>query len=282
MLEPGLVAQLQTYLTRITQPIELVASLDDGPQSAELMGLLEEIAALSDKITTRRADDDPRRPSFAIRRVGTRIQVRFAGIPLGHEFTSLVLALLHVGGLPSTAAPEVLAQITELPGEHRFETYLSLTCQNCPDVVQALNLMSVLNPNITHVAIDGALFRDEIDERQVFAVPTVFRDGELFSQGRMSLEEIVGKLDTGVAEAEAKRLSGIDPFDVLVVGGGPAGASAAIYAARKGIRTGLVAQRFGGQILDTMTIENFISVPRTEGPKLAAGLEEHVKSYPVG
>jgi alkyl hydroperoxide reductase subunit F len=281
MLDARLVAQLSTYLQKITQQIELVASLDDGAKSAELAGLLEQIAELSDKITYRRADDDPRRPSFAIRRVGTDVQVRFAGIPLGHEFTSLVLALLQVGGHPSTASAELVAQIQALPGEHHFETYLSLSCQNCPDVVQALNLMSVLNPNVTHVAIDGALFQDEAGERQVLAVPTVFRNGQLFGQGRMTLEEIVARLDSGAAEREAERLSAMEPFDVLVVGGGPAGAAAAIYAARKGIRTGLVAQRFGGQVLDTMAIENFISVPHTEGPKLAAALEEHVKAYDV-
>jgi alkyl hydroperoxide reductase subunit F len=281
MLEPALVAQLRTYLTNITLPIELVSSLDDGAKSAELASLLDEIAGLSDKITVRRADDDERRPSFEIRRVGTDVSVRFAGIPMGHEFTSLVLALLQVGGHPSKAAPELLERVAGLAGEHRFETYFSLSCQNCPDVVQALNLMTVLNPNITHVAIDGALFQDEAGERNVMAVPMVFHNGQLFGQGRMSLEEIVGKLDSGAGEAEAARLAALDPFEVLVVGGGPAGASAAIYAARKGIRTGLVAQRFGGQVLDTMAIENFISVPRTEGPKLGAALEEHVKSYDV-
>ena len=281
MLDAGLTAQLRTYLQRITQPIELVTSLDDGPKSAELQALLDEIAALSDLISVRRADDDPRRPSFAIRRAGTDVQVRFAAIPLGHEFSSLVLALLQVGGHPSTAAPELLQQVRDLPGEHHFETYLSLSCQNCPDVVQALNLMSVLNPNITHTAIDGALFTDEATGRGVLAVPTVFRNGHLFGQGRMSLEEIVAKLDTGAAEREVERLNGLEPFDVLVVGGGPAGATAAIYAARKGIRTGLVAERFGGQVLDTMAIENFVSVPHTEGPKLAAALEEHVKNYAV-
>lgn len=284
MLDAGLTAQLRTYLQKITQPVELLASLDDGPKSAELLGLLDEIAALSDRITVVRADEgatDQRRPSFAIRRAGTDVEVRFAAIPLGHEFTSLVLALLQVGGHPSTTAPELLQQIRDLPGEHHFETYLSLSCQNCPDVVQALNLMSVLNPKITHTAVDGALFQDEAGERGVLAVPTVFRNGHLFGQGRMSLEEIVSQLDSGAAEREAERLDGLDPFDVLVVGGGPAGATAAIYAARKGIRTALVAERFGGQVLDTMAIENFVSVPHTEGPKLAAALEEHVKSYDV-
>jgi alkyl hydroperoxide reductase subunit F len=281
MLDTGLAAQLRTHLQKITQPIELVTSLDDGAKSVELQSLLDEIAGLSDKITVRQADDDPRRPSFAIRRVGTGVEVRFAAVPLGHEFTSLVLALLQVGGHPSPAAAQLLEQIRQLPGEHHFETYLSLSCQNCPDVVQALNLMSVLNPNITHTAIDGALFQVEANQRRVLAVPTVFRNGHLFGQGRMSLEEIVALLDSGAVEREAQRLSGLAPFDVLVVGGGPAGVTAAIYAARKGIRTGVVAERFGGQVLDTMAIENFVSVPRTEGPRLAAALEEHVKVYDV-
>ncbi len=281
MLDANLTEQLKTHLQKIQHPIELVASLDDGPKSAELMELLEEIAALSERITVTRRDDDERRPSFSIDRVGTDVSVRFAGIPMGHEFTSLVLALLHVGGHPSNASEELLEQVRNLEGEYHFETYLSLSCQNCPDVVQALNLMSVINPRITHVAIDGALFQDEVDERGVMSVPNVFLNGEPFAQGRMTLEEIVAKLDTGAAEREAARLDAEDPYDVLVVGGGPAGASAAIYAARKGIRTGVAAERFGGQVLDTMSIENFISVPYTEGPKLAAALEQHVKEYDV-
>jgi alkyl hydroperoxide reductase subunit F len=284
MLDANLTAQLKTYLQKITQPIELAASLDDSPKSAELLQLLNEIAALSDDITVVRSDDDTRRPSFAIRRVGGQdenIEVRFAGIPLGHEFTSLVLALLHVGGHPSNAAQELLDQVRNLPGEYSFETYFSLSCQNCPDVVQALNLMSVLNPRISHVAIDGALFQDEVEERQVLAVPTVFLNGELFDSGRMTLDQIVGKLDTGAAQRQADEIDAKDPFDVLVVGGGPAGASAAIYAARKGIRTGVIAERFGGQVLDTMSIENYISVPHTEGPKFAAALEQHVSEYEV-
>ena len=281
MLDASLTTQLKAHLEKLQHPIELVASLDDSPKSAELMQLLEEIAALSDKITVDRRDDDERRPSFSIDRVGTDVSVRFAGIPLGHEFTSLVLALLHVGGHPSNADAELLERVRDLEGDYHFETYLSLSCQNCPDVVQALNLMSVINPRITHVAIDGALFQDEVDERQVMAVPNVFLNGEPFEQGRMTLEEIVAKLDTGAAAREAERLDAEDPYEVLVVGGGPAGASAAIYAARKGIRTGVAAERFGGQVLDTMSIENFVSVPYTEGPKLASALEAHVKEYDV-
>ncbi|MGO4699873.1 alkyl hydroperoxide reductase subunit F [Dyella sp. 2RAB6] len=281
MLDADLKTQLQAYLEKVTHPIELVASLDDSAASRELSELLEDIAALSDKVSLSRTGHDARKPSFAISRVGTDVEVRFAGIPLGHEFTSLVLALLQVGGHPSKAAPELLEQVRNLEGEYRFETFMSLSCHSCPDTVQALNLMSVINPNIKHVAIDGSLFQDEVNERQVMAVPTVFLNGEAFDQGRMTIEQIVARLDTGAAQRDATKIDAKQPFDVLVVGGGPAGAAAAIYAARKGIRTGVAAERFGGQVLDTMAIENFISVTYTEGPKLAASLEQHVHEYDV-
>jgi NADH-dependent peroxiredoxin subunit F len=281
VLDQNLISQLSAHLDKVTRPVELVASLDDGPESAELEDFLGAIADLSDQVALVRADDDERRPSFAIRRVGTDVEVRFAGIPLGHELTSFVLALLQVGGHPPKVSDELVEQVQSLGAEHRFETYFSLSCQNCPDVVQALNLMSVLNPRISHVAIDGALFQDEVEDRKVKAVPAVFLNGEPFAQGRMALEEIVARLDDSAAARAAEAMRGKDDFDVLVVGGGPAGASAAIYAARKGIRTGLVAERFGGQVLDTMAIENFVSVPYTEGPKLATALEQHVKEYDV-
>ena len=281
MLDTNLKAQLKTYLEKVTQPFEIVASLGDGEKSQEMLELLEEITSLSDKITLRTDGDDARRPSFALNRIGGNISLRFAGIPMGHEFTSLVLALLQVGGHPSKTAPEIIEQIRNLDGEYRFETYFSLSCQNCPDVVQALNLMAVLNPNIHHVAIDGALFQEEVTIRQVMSVPSIYLNGELFGQGRMGEEEILAKLDTGASARDAEKLSAKDAFDVLVVGGGPAGAAAAIYAARKGIRTGVAAERFGGQVLDTMAIENFISVNETEGPKLARALENHVREYDV-
>jgi alkyl hydroperoxide reductase subunit F len=281
MLDANLKAQLKSYLERVTQPIEIVASLDDGAKSREMLELLKDVASLSTLITLLDNGDDARKPSFSINRPGADISLRFAGLPMGHEFTSLVLALLQVGGHPSKASAEVIEQIRSLKGEFSFETYFSLSCQNCPDVVQALNLMAVLNPNIRHVAIDGALFQAEVDERQIMAVPSVYLNGVNFGQGRMGLEEILAKLDTSGIERQAEKLSAKEAFDVLVVGGGPAGAAAAIYAARKGIRTGVAAERFGGQVLDTMAIENFISVQETEGPKLASALEEHVKQYDV-
>ncbi|WP_457970261.1 alkyl hydroperoxide reductase subunit F [Pseudomonas sp. R4-84] len=281
MLDANLKAQLKSYLERVTQPIEIVASLDDGAKSQEMLALLKDVASLSNQITLLDNGTDVRKPSFSLNRPGADISLRFAGIPMGHEFTSLVLALLQVGGHPSKASVEVIEQIRSLKGEFNFETYFSLSCQNCPDVVQALNLMAVLNPNIKHVAIDGALFQAEVDERQIMAVPSVYLNGVNFGQGRMGLEEILAKIDTSGIERQAEKISAKDAFDVLVVGGGPAGASAAIYAARKGIRTGVAAERFGGQVLDTMAIENFISVQETEGPKLAVALEEHVKQYDV-
>ncbi|WP_285434191.1 alkyl hydroperoxide reductase subunit F [Pseudomonas sp. fls2-241-R2A-110] len=281
MLDANLKAQLKSYLERVTQPIEIVASLDDGAKSQEMLELLKDVASLSTQITLLDNGDDARKPSFSINRPGADISLRFAGIPMGHEFTSLVLALLQVGGHPSKASAEVIEQIRSLKGEFSFETYFSLSCQNCPDVVQALNLMAVLNPNIRHVAIDGALFQAEVDDRQIMAVPSVYLNGVNFGQGRMGLEEILAKIDTSGIERQAEKISAKEAFDVLVVGGGPAGASAAIYAARKGIRTGVAAERFGGQVLDTMAIENFISVQETEGPKLAVALEEHVKQYDV-
>ncbi|MBN8817784.1 MAG: alkyl hydroperoxide reductase subunit F [Sphingomonas sp.] len=281
MLDANIKSQLQAYMANIKQPIELVPSLDDSAKAAELRALLEEIAELSDLVTLAADEGDARKPSFLIRRTGTDIGVRFAGIPLGHEFTSLVLALLQVGGHPPKVSDDVIDQVKALDGDFLFETYFSLSCQNCPDVVQALNLMSVLNPRIRNVSIDGALFKDEVDGRKIMAVPSVYLNGEPFASGRMDIEQIIAKLDTGAVARAAEKIAAKEPFDVLVVGGGPAGAAAAIYAARKGIRTGVVAERFGGQVLDTMAIENFISVPHTEGPKLAAALEQHVKDYDV-
>jgi alkyl hydroperoxide reductase subunit F len=273
MLDANLKDQLKAYLEKLQQPIELVAAYDDSAKAKELKELLEEIEPLSDKIGLRTEDrQDVRRPSFAIQRVGSDVEVRFAGIPMGHEFTSLVLALLQVGGHPSKASREVIEQVQSLDGEYEFETFFSLSCQNCPDVVQALNLMSVLNPKIKHTAIDGALFQDEVEQKEVMAVPSVFLNGESWAQGRMTLEEIVSRLDSKSAEKEAQKINQKEPFEVLVIGGGPAGSSAAIYAARKGIATGIAAERFGGQVADTMGIENLISVPYTEGPKLVAAM----------
>ena len=282
MLDANLKTQLKAYLERVQQPIEIVATLDDGKASGEVKSLLADIVALSDKITVVENNDaDVRKPSFLITNPGVDTGLRFAGVPLGHEFTSLVLALLQVGGHPSKESAELIEQIKGIDTPLNFETYYSLSCHNCPDVVQALNLMSVLNPRITHTAIDGGLFQSEVEAREVMGVPTVFVNGERFGQGRMELAEIVAKVDSGASAREAAKISAKDAFDVLIVGGGPAGAAAAVYAARKGIRTAIAAERLGGQVLDTVDIENFISVQKTEGPQFAAALERHVRDYDV-
>lgn len=281
-LDTNIKTQLETYLAMLKEPIEIVASVDGGDKSREMLDLLQELASISSKITlTESRDDKERKPSFSVRKPGQSAGIRFAGIPMGHEFTSLVLALLQVGGHPLKVEAEKIAQIAAIEGKFHFETYISLSCHNCPEVVQSLNLMSVINPNITHVMVDGSLFQDEVNERKVMAVPTIYLNGEEFGAGRMGVDEILPKLDSGAVAREAKKLDAKAPFDMLIIGGGPAGASAAIYAARKGIRTGIVADRFGGQVMDTMGIENFISVKETEGPKLVAALEEHVKTYDI-
>lgn len=281
MLDDTLKTQLQTYLGMLRQPIRLIASLDNSDNAAKMRELLQEIAALSDKVSLDETGDDARKPSFVIAKEGEARGVRFAAIPLGHEFTSLVLALLWTGGHPPKVEQDVLDQIKALDSDLNFEVYMSLSCHNCPDVVQATTLMTVFNPRINVTVIDGGLYQDEVNARNVMAVPATFLNGEMFASGRMLVEEFLAKVDTGAVAKEAEKISAREPFDVLVVGGGPAGASAAIYAARKGIRTGIVADRFGGQVNDTLAIENFISVKETEGPKLVAALEEHVKTYDV-
>jgi alkyl hydroperoxide reductase subunit F len=282
MLDADLKTQLKAYLERVVHPIEIVAHNDGSAKGQEMQALLEDIRSLSDKITVVEGQDAAaRKPSFDINRKGTDIGVSFAGIPLGHEFTSLVLALLQVGGHPIKLDEKVIEQIRNLDGDFVFETFISLSCHNCPEVVQALNAMSVINPRIKVVAIDGGVFPKEVEERQVMAVPMMYLNGQHFGQGRTNVEEILAKLDTGASARAAAELSKKDVFDVLIVGGGPAGAASAIYTARKGIRTGVIADRFGGQVLDTLSIENFISVKETDGQKFAVALEQHVKEYEV-
>lgn len=277
ILDADIKTQLSQYLQLMENDILLKVSAGDDNVSKDMLALVDELATMSSKITVEKVELE-RTPSFSVNRPGENTGVVFAGIPLGHEFTSLVLALLQVSGRAPKVEQKLIDQIKNIQGEYHFESYISLSCHNCPDVVQALNVMSVLNPGITHTMIDGAAFKEEVESKDIMAVPTVYLNGESFGSGRMTLEEILAKMGNG---PDASELSDKDPYDVLVVGGGPAGASAAIYAARKGIRTGIVAERFGGQVMDTMGIENFISVKRTEGPKLVASLEEHVKEYDI-
>lgn len=279
-LDANIKAQLNQYLALLEGDIVLKISIGDDAVSSEMRNLIDEIASMSPRISVENAKLN-RTPSFEVNRPNGASGITFAGVPLGHEFTSLVLALLQVSGRKPKIDDALIENIKNIKGNFNFETYVSLTCHNCPDVVQALNTMAALNPNITHTMIEGGAFQKEVEERQIMAVPNIYLNGEFFESGRVTLEEIIAKIDTGAAARDAEVLNAKDPYDVLILGGGPAGAAAAIYAARKGIRTGVVAERFGGQVMDTLGIENFIATKYTEGPKLAAQLEEHVKEYDV-
>ncbi|MEK6667640.1 MAG: alkyl hydroperoxide reductase subunit F [Pseudomonadota bacterium] len=282
MLDDTLKAQLAAYLERVQQPFEIVASLSDSENSREMLELLQTIQSLrADKITLKTDGQDARKPSFSLQRLGSDTSLRFAGLPLGHEFTSLVLALLWTGGHPPKETAETLDNIRALDGDFHFEVFMSLSCHNCPDVVQALSLMAILNPKVKTTVIEGGAFQEEVERREIMAVPMVFLNGQVFASGRMTVDEIVAKLDTNAGAKEAAKLNAKAPYDVLIVGGGPAGAAAAVYAARKGIRTGIAAERFGGQTNDTLGIENYISVLETDGPKFSAALEAHAKAYDV-
>lgn len=281
VLDSALLEQFRGLSDKIVEPVVLATTLDDSPKSAELKEMLDQLASVSPNLSVEPRNAASRAPSFLIERTGTDVSVEFAGIPLGHEFTSLVLAILQVGGHPPRIEDDVADAIRTLDLDAHFETFFSLSCMNCPDVVQALNTISILNPRIRHTAIEGGAFSDEAERREVMSVPSVFRDGDLFETGRVGIEQILSKLDAGAEARAAEQIDAKEPFDVLVVGAGPAGAAAAVYAARKGLRTGVIADRFGGQLLDTLGIENFISVAHTEGPRLAAQLEQHVREYPV-
>lgn len=282
MLDQNIKNQLHSHFSVIKRPIELVIALDDSSKSIELKELAEDISSLSDFISVRENQEpNVRKPSLAVYSPTHNTQMTFAGVPMGHEFTSLVLAVLQTGGHPPKATEDEIEQIIAIDTPLKFEIYISLSCQTCPQVVQALNVMAGINSNIDVTMIDGALFQDEVKSRNILAVPSVYLNGELFSQGAITLTDILNKLDNGAQEKQVSKLNDKEAFDVLVVGGGPAGASAAIYAARKGLNTGVVADRFGGQVADTLSIENFIATPMTEGSKLVAQLEEHVNQYTV-
>ena len=282
MLEAEMKAQVQEYLTRLATPVQITAYVDGGKDSADMLSLLADIASVSPKVTvTESRDGGGRVPRFALAHPGEPARVTFAGLPMGHEFTSLVLALLQVGGYPPKLEQAVIEQIRALEGNFEFVTYISLSCQNCPDVVQALNLMAVLNPRVRHTMVDGALFEQEVAAQNIKSVPSIHLNGAAFGQGRMGVEEILAKLDRGATQRAAAQMNQQAPYDMLIVGGGPAGASAAVYAARKGIRVAVAAERFGGQVLDTLGIENLISVEHTEGPELARALEQNVRQHDV-
>lgn len=277
MLDADIKQQLNQYMQLMENDVVIKLSTGSDDVSKQMTELVEELEEMSSKIKVEKAELE-RTPSFSINRPGEDTGIVFAGLPLGQEFTSLVLALLQVSGRAPKVDEKLIERIQKLEGEYHFETYVSLSCHNCPVVVQALNIMAVLNPRITHTMIDGGAYKDEVETKNIMNVPTIFLNGKEWGGGRMELEEILNKLG---ATADPSEFENKEPYDVLIVGGGPAGGSAAIYAARKGIRTGIVTDRFGGQILDTATIENFISVKETQGDSLAASIREHVDEYGV-
>lgn len=305
ILDETMTEQLGELLTKVITPIELVAASSDTGMSRRMMTLLHEIAALSEQVNVVEENYEMR-PSFAIRRVSDpTVMVRFAGVPLGHEFSSLVLALLQVGGHPAKITETQRGAIKALPG-HQLRTYMSLGCAKCPDVVQALNTISIINPQVEHIVIEGGSFPDEVEDLGIMSVPTVVENGEIIWSGRGELDDFIQllgepekKLPAASADLPAESLddaanpaspasssaaakpSAIDPYEVLVIGGGPAAVAAAIYTVRKGVRTGLVAESRGGQILETDVIENYVSRVQTTGKELAKDFYQHLGHYPV-
>ena len=278
MLDNETKEQLQQYLALLESEIVFSASLDESDDSKKVQEFLTEVAEMDAKIIIE-GKSLTRTPSFEINRKDAEASgIIFAGLPMGHEFTSFILALLQVGGRAPKIDDNVAQQIKSIDRTLNFETYVSLTCHNCPDVVQALNIMAVLNPKIAHTMIEGSMYQHEVDEKEIMAVPTVLLNGETFDSGRMTIEQIIEKVSGPMS---ADEFADKETFDVLVIGGGPAGASSAIYAARKGIKTGMVVETFGGQVLETLGIENVIGTPYVEGPQLMRQVEDHVKQYDV-
>lgn len=277
ILDETIKLQLKEYLSLLEDEVVIKKYTGTDEVSLQMDELLEELNKLSSKIHIEEEVLN-RMPSFKLTKRDTDSGITFAGVPLGHEFSSLVLALLQVSGRPPKMEQEVVDRIKLIKRELSFETYISLSCHNCPDVVQALNMMSILNPHIQHTMIDGNVFRKEVEDKEIMAVPSIYLNGEYFNSGRITLEDVLQQL--GIEDARPQHLVE-QVFDSVVVGAGPGGCSAAIYMARKGLKTALIAKHFGGQVTETLSIENLISLKYIEGPNLGRNLEEHVKQYDI-
>jgi alkyl hydroperoxide reductase subunit F len=286
MLTNDILNALKGYTANMTSDVALVLQTGDHDKRPELKKFLEDVATVNARITVAERDDPELRSpiSFKLEVDGADSGVRFSGLPGGHEFNSFVLALLHASGTPMKLDDSLKSIIAGIDEELRFEVFVSLSCHNCPDVVQTLNQFALLNPKISAETIDGGHFQDVIDARNIQGVPTVFLNGEIFANGKVDPSVLVSKLMETKPDAIRKAAPDTPSLpvqDMVVVGGGPAGAAAAIYAARKGLKVTMVADRIGGQVKDTMGIENFISVSQTTGPELSGNLLAHLRDYPI-
>lgn len=303
LLNTSLTNQLAELLKKMVLPVELVAYTDNSETSQKVRALLNEVSQQSNKISIIEGEKNDnsnsiRVPSFVIRRKTKQnksdddnVYVTFAGLPLGHEFSSLILALLQVSGYAPKITDEQRESILKL-GEHNVTTYMSVTCLNCPEVVQSLNTISIINPKIQHTAVEGSAFREEVERLGVMSVPAVFENGKLISSGRAGIDELVAILASNEKSdgnnsvsaqnaALAEKMNAQDPYDIILVGGGPAASAAAIYTARKGLRTAMIMDHRGGQVVETESIENHISQTHTTGAQLAADLTKHIAQYNI-
>lgn len=287
MLERAIIEQVTEIFRNLEAEYKLSARI--SPQHSEanqLKEFLTDFATTSSHISLEIIEVEGNTLAFDILKSGEPTGITFRGIPNGHEFTSLLLAILNADGKGKNLPDEGIARrVRALRGDIHLKTYISLSCTNCPDVVQTLNIFALLNPNIHHEMVDGALFQDEVNAKGVQAVPSVFTQEKMIHVGRGSLGELLEKLEAIYPSVEESAGGDDTPqkhnFDVVVLGGGPAGASAAIYSARKGLKVAMVAERIGGQVKETVGIENLISIPYTTGSELADNLRTHLTHYPI-
>ena len=276
MLENNLKQQLAQYLDLLKTEVTIGLSVTNDDKSEKVKEFVTEVAELSDKIKVEEKDLEYK-PSFEVKGEFDHGKIVFAGVPLGHEFASFALAMLQAGGVAPKVDESTKKRIESMEGAD-FETIVSLSCHNCPEVVQALNIMAILNPNVNHTMIEGSMFQDIADNRDVLAVPAIFKNGEFFEGGKQTMDTLLDKLAGGKS---ADDFADKAAFDVLIIGGGPAAATAAVYAARKGVSTGLVASEFGGQVVETLGIENIPGFKYTEGPSFMGQMEDQVKALGV-
>ncbi len=282
MLDANILEQVKGVLTNLQSDITFkVMRNSDDENSTRFSSFIDEIASCSSHLNVEYCDGTDFR--FNVLHNGQDTGISFRGIPNGHEFSSLLLAVLNADGQGKNMPDEAIAhRIKALRGKVQLQTYVSLTCTNCPDVVQALNVMSLINPNVSNETIDGALYQAEVTRLNIQGVPSVYVNGEPFHVGRGDLGTLLEKLEDKVGTTHDDTADKtVRDYDVVVLGGGPAGVAAAIYSARKGLQVAVVAERIGGQVNDTVGIENIISVPKTTGLQLAADLRSHLADYPI-